>query len=69
MAQRTTFGADRHRSGFEFETRTQLDLLIFLVALVGAGLTLGPPIGLLVGLVCLGVALLTLARLYSREFR
>ena len=40
-----------------------------LVALVGAGVTLGPTIGFLAGLVCVGIAVITLGRLYRREFR
>ncbi|WP_049997967.1 hypothetical protein [Halococcus sediminicola] len=56
-------------SAFAFETRSQLDMLVFLVALVGAGVTLGPTIGFLAGLVCVGIAVITLGRLYRREFR
>ncbi|UOO95539.1 hypothetical protein MUK72_02235 [Halococcus dombrowskii] len=52
-----------------FETRSQLDMLVFLVALIGAGVTLGPTIGFLAGLVCTGIAVITLGRLYRREFR
>ncbi|EMA44334.1 hypothetical protein C448_08674 [Halococcus morrhuae DSM 1307] len=52
-----------------FETRSQLDMLVFLVALIGAGVTLGPTIGFLAGLICIGIAVITLGRLYGREFR
>jgi hypothetical protein len=56
-------------SVFEFETRSQLDMLVFLVALIGAGVTLGPLVEFLVGLMCAGIAVITLGRLYRREFR
>ena len=56
-------------SAFEFETRSQLDMLIFLVALIGAGVTLGSLVGVLVGFLCAGIAVITLGRLYRREFR
>ncbi|EMA56825.1 hypothetical protein C451_00425 [Halococcus thailandensis JCM 13552] len=56
-------------SAFEFEMRSQLDMLIFLVALIGAGVTLGSLVGVLVGLLCAGIAVITLGRLYRREFR
>lgn len=59
---------DGDLSIFEFETRSQLDLLVFLVALIGAGVTLGSLVRLLVGLICVGIAVITLGRLYRREF-
>lgn len=53
---------------FEFEVRSQLDMLVFLVALIGVGIMLGPAVGFVIGIVCAGIALITLVRLYCREF-
>ena len=69
MSDSSSLETQRTSSVFEFETRSQLDMLVFLVALIGAGVTLGPTIGFVIGLVCAGIAVITLGRLYRREFR
>lgn len=69
MMDPSSLETDNTPSEFVFETRSQLDMLVFLVALIGAGVTLGPTIGFLAGLVCTGIAVITLGRLYRREFR
>jgi hypothetical protein len=69
MSDPSSSESENTRSTFEFETRSQLDMLVFLVALIGAGITLGPTVEFLVGIVCAGIAVITLGRLYRREFR
>jgi hypothetical protein len=69
MMDPSSLETENTSSEFVFETRSQLDMLVFLVALIGAGVTLGPTIGLVVGFVCIGIAVITLGRLYRREFR
>ncbi|WP_233553826.1 hypothetical protein [Halococcus sp. IIIV-5B] len=44
-----------------------MDLFIFLVALIGVGVTLGQLAALLVGLICAGIAVITLGRMGRRE--
>jgi hypothetical protein len=69
MSESSALETESASSAFAFETRSQLDMLVFLVALIGAGVTLGPTIGFVVGLVCAGIAVITLGRLSRREFR
>lgn len=69
MPDSSSLDLESDSSAFEFEVRSQLDMLVFLVALIGAGITLGQLVGLLVGLMCAGIAVITLGRLYRREFR
>jgi hypothetical protein len=56
-------------SFFQYNVTSQLDMLIFLVALIGAGVTLRSLVGAFVGITCLGIAVITLFRLYQREYR
>jgi hypothetical protein len=69
MSDSPSLDSERDSSAFEFEVRSQLDMLVFLVALIGAGITLGDLVGVLVGFMCAGIAVITLSRLYRREFR
>jgi hypothetical protein len=69
MSDPSSSEVDNHSSIFQYEIRSQLDMLVFLVALIGVAITLGPAVELLVGLVCAGIAVITLGRLYNREFR
>ena len=69
MSDSSSSGSDEPSSIFEYETRSQLDMLTFLLALIGVGVTLGPLAELFVGLVCGGIAVVTFGRLYDREFR
>jgi hypothetical protein len=69
MSESSSLETESAPSDFEFETHSQLDMLVFLVALIGAGVTLGPTVGFVVGLMCAGIAVITLGRLYRREFQ
>lgn len=56
-------------SVFQYNVTSQLDMLIFLGALIGSGVTLRSFVGVFVGIICFGIAVITLFRLYEREYR
>lgn len=51
-----------------YETSSQLEMLIFLVSIIGVAISFGPIAKFVVGVVCLGIAVISLSRLYRREF-
>ena len=61
-------GSETASTALGYGVRSQLDLLIFLVALIGVGATLGQLAAILVGFICAGIAVITLGRMYRREF-